>query len=104
MNAAIIACYRSSPILANRGVLALPEIGFASAEPMPDTENGRYALSPAGGWRDSAGYTDGHRLQLQQLARRLGLLRGARRTGGDGYRNWPAAGGERKAEGAARLP
>jgi hypothetical protein len=46
MNAAI-SLPRSSLLLAT-AVCCLAGIGFASADPMPDTENGRYALSPAG--------------------------------------------------------
>jgi len=46
MNAAI-SLPRSSLFLAT-AVCCLAGIGIASAEPMPDTENGRYALSPAG--------------------------------------------------------
>jgi hypothetical protein len=46
MNAAI-SLPRSSLFFAT-AVCCLAGIGFASADPMPDTENGRYALSPAG--------------------------------------------------------
>src|SRR5882672_11461426 len=46
MNAAI-SLPRSSLFLAT-AVCCLAGIGIASAEPMPDTEKGRYALSPAG--------------------------------------------------------
>jgi hypothetical protein len=50
MNTAVnaaISLPRSSLFLAT-AVCCLAGIGIASAEPMPDTENGRYALSPAG--------------------------------------------------------
>src|SRR5882724_4277756 len=46
MNAAI-SLPRSSLFLAT-AVYCLAGIGIASAEPMPDTENGRHALSPGG--------------------------------------------------------
>jgi hypothetical protein len=45
MNAAI-SLPKSSLFLAT-ALCCLAGIGIASAEPMPDTENGRYALSPA---------------------------------------------------------
>jgi hypothetical protein len=44
---AAISLPRSSLFFAT-AVCCLAGIGIASAEPMPDTENGRYALSPAG--------------------------------------------------------
>ena len=71
----------SSAIVAGRFVS--PSAGSApSRSAMPDTENGRYALSPVGRRRAPARYQDRRGFDLQQFRRGLGLLRRARRTRG----------------------